>query len=117
LETETALDSDDEVDDEVEQRDGDTANNERHYPIESRYPKLSSEASDRLVMETVHALTAIGGHENPPMRHIVGGEGERAVKEKLKTVSEELEDFVEISCAVDIFSGDSGNAQVVPTGV
>ncbi len=33
-----------------------------------RYPKLPSSAVDRLVMETVHALTAIGGHENPPAR-------------------------------------------------
>lgn len=74
--------------------------------IESRYPDLPSEARDRLVMETVHALTAIGGHENPPARHIVGYEGVTSVKEKLKTVSEELEDFVEVSCAVDIFKGE-----------
>ncbi|TVY86111.1 Retinol dehydrogenase, partial [Lachnellula willkommii] len=53
--------------------------------IVSRYPKLPSEAKDRLVMETVHALTAIGGHENPPARHIVGYEGVASVKEKLKT--------------------------------
>lgn len=78
--------------------------------IVSRYPKLPSEARDRLVMETVHALTAIGGHENPPARHIVGYEGVTAVKEKLKTVSEELEDFVEVSCAVDIFKSDVGRA-------
>ncbi|TVY14701.1 Retinol dehydrogenase 8 [Lachnellula arida] len=74
--------------------------------IVSRYPKLPSEAKDRLVMETVHALTAIGGHENPPARHIVGYEGVASVKEKLKTVSEELEDFVEVSCSVDIFKSD-----------
>ncbi|TAQ89248.1 hypothetical protein B7494_g2411 [Chlorociboria aeruginascens] len=74
--------------------------------IISRFPKLPSEARDRLVMETVHALTAIGGHENPPARHIVGYEGVASVKEKLKTVSEELEDFVEVSCAVDIFKSD-----------
>lgn len=61
-------------------------------------------------METVHALTAIGGHENPPARHIVGYEGVASVKEKLKTVSEELEDFVEVSCAVDIFKSDVGRA-------
>ncbi|EKD16441.1 uncharacterized protein L3040_008541 [Drepanopeziza brunnea f. sp. 'multigermtubi'] len=78
--------------------------------IESRYPRLSSEAKDRLVMESVHALTAIGGHENPPARHIVGYEGVASVKEKLKTVSEELEDFVEVSCAVDIFKSDVGRA-------
>jgi NAD(P)-dependent dehydrogenase (short-subunit alcohol dehydrogenase family) len=31
--------------------------------IISRFPRLPSDARDRLVMETVHALTAIGGHE------------------------------------------------------
>ena len=70
--------------------------------IISRYPRLSADGKDRLVMETVHALTAIGGHENPPARHIVGYEGLASVKEKLKTVSEELEDFIDVSCAVDI---------------
>ena len=30
--------------------------------IVSRFPRLPSEGRDRLVMETVHALTAIGGH-------------------------------------------------------
>jgi NAD(P)-dependent dehydrogenase (short-subunit alcohol dehydrogenase family) len=69
--------------------------------IVGRYPKLPSEAADRLVMETVHALTALGGHENPPARHIVGYEGVASVKEKLKTVSEELEDFVEVSLSAD----------------
>ncbi|KAF9881136.1 hypothetical protein CkaCkLH20_01286 [Colletotrichum karsti] len=71
-----------------------------------RYPRLPSSATDRLVLETVHALTAIGGHENPPARHIVGFEGSIAVKEKLKTVTEELEDFVESSLAVDIFDSE-----------
>ncbi|KAG0648245.1 Oxidoreductase BOA17 [Hyphodiscus hymeniophilus] len=78
--------------------------------IISRFPSLSNEARDMLVLETVHALTAIGGHENPPARHIVGYEGVASVKEKLKTVSEELEDFVEVSCAVDIFKSDVGKA-------
>lgn len=68
-----------------------------------RYAKLPPGAADKLVMETVHALSAIGGHENPPARHIVGHEGAIAVKEKLKTVTEELEDFVEASLSVDIF--------------
>lgn len=72
--------------------------------IESRFPILPSESRDKLVMETVHSLTAIGGHENPPARHIVGFEGIAAVKEKLKTVSEEMEDFVEVSCAVDFYN-------------
>ena len=78
--------------------------------IVSRYPRLTAEAKDRLGLESVHALTAIGGHENPPARHIVGYEGVASVKEKLKTVSEELEDFVEVSCAVDIFKSDVGRA-------
>ncbi|KFA60984.1 hypothetical protein S40285_02779 [Stachybotrys chlorohalonatus IBT 40285] len=74
--------------------------------IFSRYAKLPPGAAEKLVMETVHALTAIGGHENPPSRHIVGTEGANAVKEKLKTVTEELEDFVEASLAVDIFDSE-----------
>jgi hypothetical protein len=90
--------------------DNDMVDKDGKARIVSRYPKLPSEARDRLVMETVHALTAIGGHENPPARHIVGYEGVASVKEKLKTVSEELEDFVEVSCAVDIFKSDVGRA-------
>ncbi|CAN8095448.1 unnamed protein product [Discula destructiva] len=87
-----------------------------------RYPKLPAAALDKLVQETVHALTAIGGHENPPARHIVGFEGAVAVKEKLKTVTEELEDFVEASVAVDIFESElktearQGKAKTGETG-
>ena len=55
-----------------------------------------------LLSETTHAILAISGHENPPLRHIVGHEGVGAVKEKLKTVSEELEEYVGVSCAVDV---------------
>lgn len=68
----------------------------------SVYPQLSEEMKDQLLAETINALTAIGGHDNPPARHIVGHEAVGLVKEKLKTVSEELEDFVEVSCAVDL---------------
>jgi NAD(P)-dependent dehydrogenase (short-subunit alcohol dehydrogenase family) len=71
-----------------------------------RFPQLPASAVDQLVAETVHALTAIGGHENPPARHIVGSEGALAVKEKLRTVTEEMEDFVEASLAVDIFDSE-----------
>ncbi|KAL1999304.1 hypothetical protein VTN02DRAFT_4712 [Thermoascus thermophilus] len=70
--------------------------------VVSMYPPLSPAHLEILTAETVHALTAIGGHENPPSRHIVGQEGVASVKEKLKTVSEELEDFIQASCAVDI---------------
>ena len=69
-------------------------------------PGLTAPLRDALVAETVYAILAIAGHENPPARHIVGFEGVASVKEKLKTVSEELEDFVGSSCAVDI---DPGN--------
>lgn len=71
-----------------------------------RYPSLPPATLDKLVAETVHALTAIGGHENPPSRHIVGTEGALAVQEKLKTVVEEMEDFVDASLAVDIFDSE-----------
>jgi NAD(P)-dependent dehydrogenase (short-subunit alcohol dehydrogenase family) len=52
--------------------------------IMSRFPRLPSETNDKLVAETVHALTAVGGHENPPARFIVGLEGIASVKEKIK---------------------------------
>ncbi|GAB0134544.1 hypothetical protein EsDP_00002909 [Epichloe bromicola] len=74
--------------------------------IVSRYPKLPTHALDKLVSETVHALIAVGGHENPPSRHLVGAEAALAVKEKLKTVTEEMEDFVDASLAVDIFESE-----------
>lgn len=67
----------------------------------SLFPPLSCAHTEKLVAETVHAITAIGGHENPPARHIVGIEGVASVKEKLKTVSEELEEFVDTSVSAD----------------
>ncbi|KAJ5056187.1 hypothetical protein J3E72DRAFT_388652 [Bipolaris maydis] len=70
--------------------------------VTSLYAPLPAAVKSNLIAETVHALTAIGGHDNPPARHIVGIEGVTAVKEKLKTTSEELEDFVQVSGAVDI---------------
>lgn len=73
--------------------------------IQMLYPKLPPEMQSLLLAETINAITAIGGHDNPPARHIVGHEGVASVKEKLKTVSEELEDFVDCSCAVDIEDG------------
>lgn len=66
------------------------------------YPKLGRGLKSALIAETVFAIAAIGGHDNPPARHIVGVEGVLSVKEKLKTVSEELEDFIEVSFGVDI---------------
>ncbi|KAE8354778.1 short chain dehydrogenase/reductase family protein [Aspergillus coremiiformis] len=77
--------------------------------VTSMYPPLSSAHMENLVAETVYAITAIGGHENPPSRHIVGQEGVASVKEKLKTVSEELEDFIQSSYAVDYAAGGDQN--------
>lgn len=73
--------------------------------IQTLYPKLPPKMQSSLLAETINAIIAIGGHDNPPARHIVGHEGVASVKEKLKTVSEELEDFVDCSCAVDIDDG------------
>lgn len=79
--------------------------------IVTLYPPLSQSHTEKLIAETVHALIAIGGHENPPARHIVGFEGVASVKEKLKTVSEELEDFVDTSLSADIERPNTGNAR------
>ena len=72
------------------------------------YPQIPVEMKSTLLAETINAITAIAGHDNPPARHIVGFEGVASVKEKLKTVSEELEDFIEASCAADIDHDRSG---------
>jgi hypothetical protein len=71
-------------------------------PMPSFVPALPTVVKRNLVAETVYALLAIGGHDNPPARHIVGFEGVASTKEKLKTASEELEDFLEVSAGVDI---------------
>lgn len=76
--------------------------------VTSLYAPLSETMKERLTAETVHAVLAIGGHDNPPARHIVGSEGVGTVRGKLKTVSEELEDFVEASCVVDFGEGEGG---------
>ncbi|KAL2828211.1 hypothetical protein BDW59DRAFT_51607 [Aspergillus cavernicola] len=78
----------------------------------STYPPLSSAHMEVLVTEAVYAITAIGGHENPPSRHIVGQEGVASVKEKLKTVSEELEDFIQCSFAVD-YAADAEQGRIM----
>ncbi|KAG9684460.1 NAD(P)-binding protein, partial [Aureobasidium melanogenum] len=79
--------------------------------INTIYAPLTKGMKESLVAETVHAVAAIGGHDNPPARHIVGLEGTATVKEKLKTVSEELEDFVASSAAVDIDKHEDPNLQ------
>ena len=90
----------------AQQADDDETSTLTKNDITTLYPKLPMEMQTSLLAETINAITAIGGHENPPARHIVGLEGVASVKEKLKTVSEELEEFVEVSCAVDIDEAD-----------
>jgi len=89
--------------DRIEGSDEPTTGDQLHSSeVTSLYPPLTKALKERLVAETVHAVAGIGGHDNPPARHIVGLEGVTTVQEKLKTVSEELEEFVECSSAVDI---------------
>jgi hypothetical protein len=76
--------------------------------VSSIYPQIPKSMESSLLAETVHALTVVGGHDNPPARLIIGFEGVESVKEKLKTVSEELEDFFEVSEQVDIVRGGQG---------
>jgi hypothetical protein len=82
---------------------GDTPQNEKLHPknVSSMYPDLSPAMVDKLVAETLYSLSAIGGHDNPPARLIVGFDGIATVKDKLRTISEELEDFIEVSGQVD----------------
>lgn len=70
--------------------------------VASLFPNIPASTKAALIMETVFAIAAVGGHDNPPSRYIVGYEGVMSVKEKLKTISEELEDFLAVSGAVDI---------------
>ena len=46
-------------------------------------------------------ITSIAGLDDPPGRIVVGSENAEQVKERLKAVSEELEDFLEVSIRVD----------------
>lgn len=71
---------------------------EGHSPPQS----LPKEITQQLLAETVHAIMAIAGHANPPARHIVGLESVGLVKEKLRGFSEELEEFLGVSSAVDL---------------
>jgi hypothetical protein len=80
--------------------------------ISSVYPDLPGQLRSQLVTETVFAIAAVGGHDNPPARHIVGLEGVASVKEKLKTVSEELEDFIDVSSQVDFVRSEQRELQM-----
>ncbi|KAK6534646.1 hypothetical protein TWF281_005952 [Arthrobotrys megalospora] len=75
-----------------------------------RYPSLAPIAQLALVAETTKVIMAVAGKDNPPGRIIVGGEdggedgegGVQSVKERMKAVSEELEEFLECAMSVDV---------------
>ncbi|KAF3311155.1 hypothetical protein TWF173_008606 [Orbilia oligospora] len=75
-----------------------------------RYPNLTPNAQLTLVAETTKVIMAVAGKDNPPGRIIVGGEdggedgegGVQSVKERMKAVSEELEEFLECAMSVDV---------------
>lgn len=94
--------SQDERDADSSPRAGPRGDGLRSGSTSKMFPSLKPGFRDSLIAETVTAIAAIGGHENPPTRHIVGFEAVTSVKEKLKTVSEELEDFIEVSGTVDL---------------
>ena len=74
------------------------------------YPSLPRSMRTSLVAETVYAIIAIAGQENPPSKHLIGAEAIASIKERLKTFSEELEDFVETSYSVE--AGDDGTKPI-----
>lgn len=75
-----------------------------------RYPNLTPNAQLALAAETTKVIMAVAGKDNPPGRIIVGGEdggedgegGVQSVKERMKAVSEELEEFFECAMSVDV---------------
>jgi len=67
-----------------------------HHTPPTSLPSLAP-----ILAETVHIITSIAGLDDPPGRIVVGSENAEQVKERLKAVSEELEDFLEVSVSVD----------------
>jgi NAD(P)-dependent dehydrogenase (short-subunit alcohol dehydrogenase family) len=63
------------------------------------------------VEETVRVVAAVAGSDNPPGRITVGEEGVELVKERLKTLSEELEEYLDASLSADIVSQGSGTGR------
>ncbi|KAK9474012.1 uncharacterized protein V1510DRAFT_413360 [Dipodascopsis tothii] len=57
--------------------------------------------AEELVRDTAFAITNVAGIDNPPGRIVAGAEAIDATKDKLRTVSEELEDMLEVSYAAD----------------
>ncbi|RPA82029.1 NAD(P)-binding protein [Ascobolus immersus RN42] len=62
----------------------------------------SSELIKQLTAETVEAILTVAGIQSPPVRVVVGKEGITAVLERIRTISEEMEEFLETSMAADV---------------
>lgn len=67
----------------------------------SSHPGDNPAALHPALAETVHVIMSIAGLDDPPGRVVVGNENAEQVKERLKAVSEELEDYLEASTGVD----------------
>lgn len=65
----------------------------------------STSQPDHILSETVSIIMSIAALENPPGRIVVGNEGIEQVKDRVKTVSEELEEFLDASLGADIPGG------------
>ncbi|KAI9674255.1 MAG: hypothetical protein M1829_003802 [Trizodia sp. TS-e1964] len=79
-------------------------NSKAQEKVSTRIPDMAESTESSLLAETVYALAAIGGHSNPPSRHIVGFDAAAMVKEKVKCASEDLEEFAEPGTALDMIS-------------
>lgn len=66
----------------------DSENEGRMFPVQA-------------MRETVHTVLSIGGLENPPGRVIVGKEAIGQIKTKLALLSEDLEEFMDVSVSAD----------------
>ncbi|KAL0632525.1 hypothetical protein Q9L58_008582 [Maublancomyces gigas] len=82
------------------------AYNSPSHPFNTIKNILSSTSQpDNILSETVSIIMSIAALENPPGRIVVGNEGIEQVKDRVKTVSEELEEFLDASLGADIPGG------------
>lgn len=82
------------------------AYNDPSHPFSTLENLLSSTPQpDHILSETVSIIMSIAALENPPGRIVVGNEGVEQVKDRVKTVSEELEEFLDASLGADIPGG------------
>lgn len=82
------------------------AYNDPSHPFNTMKNILSSTSQpDHILSEAVSIIMSIAALENPPGRIVVGNESIEQVKDRVKTVSEELEEFLDASLGADIPGG------------